>query len=156
MILLKISKRFLLVPSYRDMLKLGSSQPWQHAMEKLTGQRKMDVEPLIEYFKPLLEWLKVQNQNETGGWMEECPSFLEKVDMESAKKWLQENNEAAQRERSKEGEVEWTYATNITEENSRKEVINICCLVYSENIFVIINLCSYRIQNLSNITSWKN
>lgn len=107
---------------FRDMLKLGSSQPWQHAMEKLTGQRKMDVGPLIEYFSPLLEWLKVQNQNESGGWMEECPSFLNKVDMETAKQWLKKNNEISQIERSKEGEVEWAYATNITDENSKREV----------------------------------
>lgn len=107
---------------FRDMLKLGSSQPWQHAMEKLTGQRKMDVGPLIEYFSPLLEWLKVQNQNESGGWMEECPSFLNKVDMETAKQWLKQNNKISQIERSKEGEVEWAYATNITDENSKREV----------------------------------
>lgn len=107
---------------FRDMLKLGSSQPWQHAMEKLTGQRKMDVGPLIEYFSPLLEWLKIQNQNESGGWIEECPSFLTKVNMETAKQWLKQNNEISQTERSKEGEVEWAYATNITDENAKREV----------------------------------
>lgn len=107
---------------FRDMLKLGSSQPWQHAMEKLTGQRKMDVGPLIEYFSPLLEWLKIQNQNESGGWIEECPSFLIKVNMETAKQWLKQNNEISQTERSKEGEVEWAYATNITDENAKREV----------------------------------
>lgn len=107
---------------FRDMLKLGSSQPWQHAMEKLTGQRKMDVGPLIEYFSPLLEWLKIQNQNESGGWIEECPSFLTKVNMETAREWLKQNNEISQTERSKEGEVEWSYATNITDENAKREV----------------------------------
>lgn len=107
---------------FRDMLKLGSSQPWQHAMEKLTGQRKMDVGPLIEYFSPLLEWLKIQNQNESGGWIEECPSFLTKVNTETAKQWLKQNNEISQTERSKEGEVEWAYATNITDENAKREV----------------------------------
>lgn len=107
---------------FRDMLKLGSSQPWQHAMEKLTGQRKMDVGPLIEYFSPLLEWLKIQNQNESGGWIEECPSFLTKVNMETAREWLKQNNEISQIERSKEGEVEWAYATNITDENAKREV----------------------------------
>lgn len=122
--LLTINKYVFMVIQFlfRDMLKLGSSQPWQHAMEKLTGQRKMDVGPLIEYFSPLLEWLKVQNQNESGGWMEECPSFLNKVDMETAKQWLKKNNEISQIERSKEGEVEWAYATNISDENSKREV----------------------------------
>ncbi|XP_055997291.1 uncharacterized protein LOC130047084 isoform X2 [Ostrea edulis] len=105
-----------------DMLKLGSSLPWQQAMEKLTGQRKMDVGPLIEYFSPLLEWLKVQNQNETGGWRMECPTFLEKVDVNTAKQWLEENNQIAQIKFSEETEVEWTYATNITDENAQKQV----------------------------------
>lgn len=115
------------------MLKLGSSLPWQQAMEKLTGQRKMDVGPLIEYFSPLLEWLKVQNQNETGGWRMECPTFLEKVDMNTAKQWLEENNQIAQIKFSEETEVEWTYATNITDENAQKQVIvcavNVHCQV---------------------------
>lgn len=118
---------------FRDMLKLGSSQPWQHAMEKLTGQRKMDVGPLIEYFSPLLEWLKIQNQNESGGWIEECPSFLTKVNMETAKQWLKQNNEISQTERSKEGEVEWAYATNITDENA-KRVVNMYISCYKKNL----------------------
>jgi hypothetical protein len=106
------------------MLKLGSSVTWQHAMEKLTGQRKMDVGPLIEYFSPLLEWLKVQNQNETGSWREECPAFVEKVDMNTANEWLEDNNQIAQIKYSEETEVEWMYATNITDENAQKQVMS--------------------------------
>jgi hypothetical protein len=37
------------------MLKLGSSVPWPEAMEKLTGQRKMDTTAILQYFKPLLK-----------------------------------------------------------------------------------------------------
>ncbi|XP_062576365.1 uncharacterized protein LOC134238260 [Saccostrea cucullata] len=105
-----------------DMLRLGSAYPWQHAMEKLTGSRKMDVGPLIEYFRPLLDWLKVQNVNETGGWMEECPAFLNKVDTNMAEQWLKKNDELAQIKLSEESEVEWMYATNITDKNARKQV----------------------------------
>ena len=60
---------------HRDMLKLGSSKPWPEVMEQMTGQRKMDVRPLIEYFKPLVDWLKEQNKMERTGWSEACPSF---------------------------------------------------------------------------------
>jgi len=52
------------------MLKLGSSKPWFDAMELLTGQRKMDAGPLLNYFRPLYEWLRNENKK-TGeylGW----------------------------------------------------------------------------------------
>jgi len=54
----------------RDMLKLGSSKPWFDAMELLTGQREMDAGPLLNYFRPLYEWLQHENKR-TGeylGW----------------------------------------------------------------------------------------
>ena len=47
------------------MLKMGASRPWPEAMEKMTGQRKMKTQALREYFKPLEEWLK--NENEKSG-----------------------------------------------------------------------------------------
>ncbi|XP_033225312.1 angiotensin-converting enzyme-like isoform X2 [Belonocnema kinseyi] len=54
----------------KSMLKLGSSKPWQDAMEVLTGQRKMCSSGLLDYFKPLLDWLTAENQktNEYIGW----------------------------------------------------------------------------------------
>ncbi|XP_052750785.1 angiotensin-converting enzyme-like isoform X2 [Galleria mellonella] len=52
------------------MLQMGSSKPWPDAMEALTGQRNMDASGLLEYFEPLHEWLKRENER-TGeyiGW----------------------------------------------------------------------------------------
>lgn len=52
------------------MLSLGSSKPWPDAFEILTGQRKMEASALVEYFKPLQDWLEKKNK-ETGahiGW----------------------------------------------------------------------------------------
>ncbi|XP_077869905.1 angiotensin-converting enzyme-like [Saccoglossus kowalevskii] len=53
-----------------DMLKLGKSKPWMDAMEVLTGQRIMDATPLVEYFRPLIDWLEVENEKngDTLGW----------------------------------------------------------------------------------------
>lgn len=54
----------------REMLALGSSKTWPDALEIVTGQRKMEASALIEYFKPLQEWLEKKNK-ETGakiGW----------------------------------------------------------------------------------------
>ncbi|XP_014283834.1 angiotensin-converting enzyme isoform X2 [Halyomorpha halys] len=52
------------------MLKLGSSKPWPEAMEILTGQRKMDGTALLQFFQPLHDWLKAQNEKsgEKIGW----------------------------------------------------------------------------------------
>lgn len=52
------------------MLSLGLSKPWPEALEIITGQRKMEATALIEYFKPLQDWLEKRNK-ETGahiGW----------------------------------------------------------------------------------------
>lgn len=60
------------------MLALGSSKPWPDAFEVLTGSRKMEASALIEYFKPLLDWLEKKNK-ETGahiGWDEEFRKFI--------------------------------------------------------------------------------
>ena len=57
------------------MLKLGSSKPWPDALEALSGTRKMSADALLEYFQPLMDWLKEENQKNgvTIGWQEECP-----------------------------------------------------------------------------------
>jgi peptidyl-dipeptidase A len=52
----------------KSMLELGSSQPWPVAMRTLTGQDKADATPLIEYYRPLLAWLKQQNEEQKAGW----------------------------------------------------------------------------------------
>ena len=54
----------------KSMLELGSSKPWQDAMEEITGQRNMDTSGLLEYFKPLTDWLTEENKktNEYIGW----------------------------------------------------------------------------------------
>ncbi|MEJ0036195.1 MAG: M2 family metallopeptidase [Gammaproteobacteria bacterium] len=53
---------------YQEMLALGSSQPWPDALEKLTGGRRIDAGAIIEYFQPLIAWLKEQNKNQQCGW----------------------------------------------------------------------------------------
>lgn len=113
-----MSKTFL---QFRDVLQLGSSIPWQDAMERLTGQRKMSASAILEYFKPLIDWLKTQNGNDSATWDTECPEYLSNGD-QHAKMWLFEYNSLAQTKFYEESEVEWTYATNITDENEKKLV----------------------------------
>jgi peptidyl-dipeptidase A len=52
----------------QEMLEMGRSQPWQDALEALTGQREVDATAIIDYFAPLMEWLDEQNAGRTCGW----------------------------------------------------------------------------------------
>jgi peptidyl-dipeptidase A len=53
---------------YADMLSRGASEPWQDALEKLTGTRQIDASAIIEYFQPLMQWFEEQNKGQTCGW----------------------------------------------------------------------------------------
>ncbi|CAL4122237.1 unnamed protein product [Meganyctiphanes norvegica] len=55
-----------------SVLSLGSSLPWQDALEKMTGGRKMSTKPLLKYFEPLKEFLmnEVCLNGDTVGWGE--------------------------------------------------------------------------------------
>ena len=55
------------------MLALGSSKKWPDALEQVTGGRTMDAQPLLDYFKPLVDWLKEQNKDYDVTWDEKCP-----------------------------------------------------------------------------------
>ncbi|HET7436505.1 MAG TPA: M2 family metallopeptidase [Thermoanaerobaculia bacterium] len=50
------------------MLAMGASRPWPEALEALTGQRQMDATAVVDYFRPLLDWLEVQNKGQSCGW----------------------------------------------------------------------------------------
>ncbi|GMG88557.1 M2 family metallopeptidase [Biformimicrobium ophioploci] len=52
----------------RAMMEMGSSQPWQDAMEALTGQRELDASAIIDYFQPLMTYLEEQNKGRNCGW----------------------------------------------------------------------------------------
>jgi peptidyl-dipeptidase A len=51
-----------------SMLELGQSKPWPEAMKRITGEDRIDASAMVEYFQPLLDWLKEQNKGEKTGW----------------------------------------------------------------------------------------
>jgi peptidyl-dipeptidase A len=53
---------------YWAMLEKGASQPWQATLKEVTGSDKMDASAVLEYFAPLQDWLKQQNEGQTCGW----------------------------------------------------------------------------------------
>ena len=50
------------------MLEMGASKPWPDALEAFTGNREMSGKAMIEYFAPLMKWLKAQNEGQKKGW----------------------------------------------------------------------------------------
>jgi peptidyl-dipeptidase A len=52
----------------KAMLRMGASKPWPEEMRVITGQDKADAGPMVEYFAPLLAWLKEQNRGQAQGW----------------------------------------------------------------------------------------
>ena len=52
----------------RAMLSLGQSQEWQVALEALTGTRTLSGKSMLNYYKPLKDWLDVQNASRSCGW----------------------------------------------------------------------------------------
>ncbi len=52
----------------KAMLELGQSKPWPEAMRVMTGEDRADASAMLEYFAPLMTWLKQQNGEEKIGW----------------------------------------------------------------------------------------
>jgi peptidyl-dipeptidase A len=50
------------------MLEMGASKPWPDALEAFTGTREMSGKAMLEYFAPLMKWLKTQNKGAKKGW----------------------------------------------------------------------------------------
>ncbi|KAL3108156.1 hypothetical protein niasHT_016347 [Heterodera trifolii] len=50
--------------SVLEAIAQGGSISWLDAFEKLTGTRQLDAGPLLEYYAPLLAWLKRTNEAE--------------------------------------------------------------------------------------------
>ncbi len=58
----EVGKRF------NAMLEMGASKPWPDALEAFTGTRQIDGSAIVEYFAPLMAYLKEQNKDRTCGW----------------------------------------------------------------------------------------
>lgn len=53
---------------FNAMLEMGASRPWPDALEAFTGTRRMDGSAIVEYFAPLMDYLKEENKDRQCGW----------------------------------------------------------------------------------------
>lgn len=49
-------------------MAMGQSLPWQDAFENLTGLRDLSGSSVMNYYKPLKDWLDKENENRMCGW----------------------------------------------------------------------------------------
>lgn len=71
---------------FQAMLDKGASQPWQKTLKELTGGEKMDASAVLEYFAPLQDWLKQQNEGKTCGWQSSGATAVAPATPEAPKK----------------------------------------------------------------------
>ena len=50
------------------MLSLGASKPWPEALKAMTDEDRADASAMMEYFNPLLTWLRNENKRVKIGW----------------------------------------------------------------------------------------
>ncbi|XP_038634663.1 angiotensin-converting enzyme [Scyliorhinus canicula] len=115
----------------RKALSAGSSKAWQVILEEITGSGKMDAAALLEYFKPITDWLKEQNRknNEELGWSDfdwrppvpdGYPNGTDKItDEKVAQNFVDNYNTVTEKVWFDYTEASWTYNTNITEHNNQ-------------------------------------
>ncbi|XP_059494632.1 angiotensin-converting enzyme [Stegostoma tigrinum] len=112
-------------------LSAGSSKRWQDILQEVTGSSKMDANALLEYFKPVTDWLQEKN-NETKeelGWSdfdwtppipEGYPNGTDKItDEKKAQEFVNNYNTVTEKVWYDYTEASWTYNTNITEQNNK-------------------------------------
>jgi len=50
------------------VLSLGASRPWPQLMRIITGYSDIRADKLVQYFRPLMAWLRQQNRRHPVGW----------------------------------------------------------------------------------------
>lgn len=104
------------------MLRLGSSKPWPEAMREITGQQHMDAKPIIDYFQPLIDWLKDQNKGDNPGWSQTCSTTKLSRSLGEVDTWLGEYEKKATLAYNKDYEAEWAYGSNINAQTTAANV----------------------------------
>jgi len=57
----------------------GSSVPWPAVLKEMTGTDQLDSKPMLDYFKPLYDWLLKQNLTETTTPKWDCERYINKA-----------------------------------------------------------------------------
>ena len=52
----------------KAMLQLGSSKPWPEALDAIAGTKSMDDAAMLDYYAPLMNFLKEQTKSQKCGW----------------------------------------------------------------------------------------
>ena len=50
-----------------QIMEPGATKDWQELLVETTGE-ELSARPMLEYFEPLMEWLKTENEGREVGW----------------------------------------------------------------------------------------
>jgi peptidyl-dipeptidase A len=50
-----------------NLMSKGATEDWRKVLKEATGE-ELSTRAMVEYYRPLLEWLKRQNANRQIGW----------------------------------------------------------------------------------------
>ncbi|XP_068611055.1 angiotensin-converting enzyme [Brachionichthys hirsutus] len=113
----------------KKILQAGSSRLWADVLLDAIGTRNLNASSLMEYFRPITEWLITQNVNETLGWPdfnwvppvpEGYPEDINKnTDEMDARTFLDEYNSTAEVVWNAYTEASWNYNTDINDVNKQ-------------------------------------
>jgi len=53
----------------QSIMRVGATRDWQELLREVTG-RELTAEPMLEYYRPLLEYLEAQNRGRSCDWLE--------------------------------------------------------------------------------------
>ncbi|NND64418.1 MAG: hypothetical protein HKM24_00500 [Gammaproteobacteria bacterium] len=51
-----------------NMMSVGASQNWRNVLQQVTDKRRVSASAMLEYFRPLQEWLVEANYERSCGW----------------------------------------------------------------------------------------
>uniref|UniRef100_H3D5P0 Angiotensin-converting enzyme n=1 Tax=Tetraodon nigroviridis TaxID=99883 RepID=H3D5P0_TETNG len=111
----------------KNILQAGSSKAWPDVLQDAIGVNKLNASALMKYFKPITDWLEIQNENETLGWPEISwvPPIPEgypgdigmNTDEADAVMLLTDYNSTAEVVWNAYTEASWKYNTDINKDN---------------------------------------
>jgi len=52
----------------KKVMSLGASRPWPEVMKLITGYRDIRADRMLEFFRPLMAWLRQENKGHHVGW----------------------------------------------------------------------------------------
>ncbi|KRX83536.1 Angiotensin-converting enzyme, partial [Trichinella pseudospiralis] len=119
-------------------MKPANSSPWYETLQQLFNISQLSVEPLFEYYQPIVSWLLQEKDNECFGWGEQWPLAVQATlpiprcgmtmdndrtaveqELIRAKSYLASYEQTAQSIYEDQARKRWLFLTNMVDHNRK-------------------------------------